>query len=156
MLALKGTIIAFATSPGQIAKEKDCHGIFTSALLKYIGTAKITIEEMLKRVRNTVYLETKGKQITWEHTSLMGNFRFNEGIIEKGIYPYTELALADKDYEVEKAGLCKELIELVVTHDWNYQNDNPGLLNKSQLKNEASDDLFVQGINIYQSSGCSN
>lgn len=157
MLAPKGTIIAFATSPGQIAKEKDCHGIYTSALLKHIGTAKITIEEMFKRVRNTVYLETKGKQITWEHTSLMGNFRFNKGIIEKGIYPYTELALADKDYEVEKAGLCKGLIELAVTHDWNYQNDIPGLLNKnkSQLKNETADDLFVLGRNIYQSSGAS-
>ncbi|MCR5150666.1 MAG: caspase family protein, partial [Clostridiales bacterium] len=154
MLAPKGTIIAFATSPGQIAKEKDYHGIYTRALLKHIETEKISIEDMFKRVRNTVYMETNGEQITWEHTSLMGNFKFNEGVIKKGACPYTELALADKDYEVEKSGLCKELIELALTHDWNYQNMIPKLLDKkrNQLKSESADDLFVLGRNIYQSS----
>ena len=34
----------------------------------------ITIENMFKRVRNTVYIWSNSTQVTWEHTSLMGDF----------------------------------------------------------------------------------
>lgn len=35
IFAPRGTIIAFATSPGQTAKEKGEHGLFTAAILEY-------------------------------------------------------------------------------------------------------------------------
>lgn len=154
ILAPKGSIIAFATSPGQVAKEKDGHGIYTSALLKHISTEKISIEDMFKRVRNTVYLETKGQQVTWEHTSLMGNFKFNDKAQWNGKNPYSKYALADNEYEYEKNGICKELIELAKTLNWNYQNKIPGIIRnkKAVFINESRDDLFVLGRNLYQSS----
>ncbi|SDV99261.1 Caspase domain-containing protein [Kandleria vitulina] len=154
ILAPKGTIIAFATSPGQVAKEINGHGVYTSALLKHISTEKISIEDMFKRVRNTVYLETKGQQVTWEHTSLMGNFKFNDKAKWNAKNPYSKYALADNEYEYEKNGVCKELIELAKTINWNYQNKIPGIIRtkKAAFISESRDDLFVLGRNLYQSS----
>jgi len=39
-------------------------------------TPNITIEEMFKRVRVTVEAKTNKKQVSWESTSLKGNFFF--------------------------------------------------------------------------------
>jgi uncharacterized caspase-like protein len=61
--APKGTIIAFATSPGQVAFDgNDDNGQFTSALLCHIDTQNLTIEDLLKRVRNTLSSSTNGRQ----------------------------------------------------------------------------------------------
>lgn len=53
--APKGTIIAFSTSPGQKASDGlNDHGVYTNALLTHIATKNLSIEDMFKRVRNTV------------------------------------------------------------------------------------------------------
>ena len=76
--APKGTIIAYATSPGQTASDGDNkNGAFTSVLLTHIDNQNLTIEDLFKRVRNTLSAMTSGKQTSWEHTSLMGDFFFN-------------------------------------------------------------------------------
>lgn len=156
ILAPKGTIIAFATSPRQTAKEdaKSGHGYFTKALLKHIKAKNISIEDMFKRVRNTVYVETSGRQITWEHTSLLGDFSFNDFEGKTPVIPYSELALADNEYEPVNRGICYELIQLAIKHDWNFQNMIPEKIerNIAKFKNEAPDDVFVLGRNLYQSS----
>lgn len=154
VLAPKGTIIGFATSPGQVAKEKNGHGYYTSAILQHIVDPDISIEEMFKRVRNTVYIWTDGTQITWEHTSLMGEFKFNEALKRNTLQMYSKFALADYEYESESNGKAMELIELARKHDWNYQNKIPGLLKQyhSTIASESLDDIFVLGRNLYQSS----
>ncbi len=76
--APKGTLIAYATSPGQVAKDgSGRNGAYTSALLQHINTPDCSIENMFKRVRNSLSAATKQKQISWEHTSLSGEFFFN-------------------------------------------------------------------------------
>src|SRR5207245_2583668 len=61
--APKGTIIAFATSPGQVALDGEgTNGAFTSALLRHIDAQDLTIEDLFKRVRNTLSAFTSGKQ----------------------------------------------------------------------------------------------
>jgi uncharacterized caspase-like protein len=74
--APKGTLIAFSTSPNEGAKDGgfDGHSIYTGALLKYIGREFLSVEELFKKVRKTVFTLTEGKQTTWEHTSLIGDF----------------------------------------------------------------------------------
>lgn len=68
--APKGTIIAYATSPGQTASDGDNkNGAFTSALLNHVDNQNLTIEDLFKRVRNTLSAMTSGKQTSWEHTS---------------------------------------------------------------------------------------
>jgi len=80
MDAPAGSLIAYATSPGKTASDgKGVNGLYTSGILKHIGTPNITIEEMFKRVRSTVTAKSDNQQIPWEATSLKGNFYFNIG-----------------------------------------------------------------------------
>jgi uncharacterized caspase-like protein len=67
-------LIAFATRPGQVAKDgSGDHSPFTAALLKHIATPNLEILDMLRRVRREVLQETNGEQITWDNESLFGN-----------------------------------------------------------------------------------
>jgi uncharacterized caspase-like protein len=67
--APKGTIIAYATLPGQIASDgTGRNGAYTAALLKHIDTPDCSLESMFKRLPNTLSAATHGKQISWEHT----------------------------------------------------------------------------------------
>ena len=154
--APKGTIIAFATSPGQSAKEDDKsgHGYYTKALLKHLKAKNLSIEEMFKRVRNTVYMDTSGGQITWEHTSLLGDFCFNDFAEISSEMKYSNIALADGDYEPVQYGMCFDIIKKALTHDYNHQNTIPRMLynGRSQMSGEQPDDIFVLGRNLYQSS----
>ncbi|WP_321419112.1 caspase family protein [uncultured Desulfobacter sp.] len=79
MNAPSGSIIAYATSPGRTASDgiSGQNGVYTAALLKYMQTPNITIENMFKMVRADVEKATRGQQIPWESTSLKGNFLFN-------------------------------------------------------------------------------
>ena len=100
--APKGTLIAFATSPKMLAKDDgiDGHSLYTGALLKYIGSERLSVETLFKKVRQTVALLSKGKQIPWEHTSLIGDFYFNKGqmIVAKNL-PYAENVIKDSQYD---------------------------------------------------------
>jgi uncharacterized caspase-like protein len=76
--APRGTLVAFATSPGQFASDgAGRNGLYTEALLKHIEEPDLAVEAMFKRVRNTLGAATKQKQISWEHTSLAGEFYFH-------------------------------------------------------------------------------
>jgi len=77
MDAPSGSIIAYATSPGQTASDgSGRNGVYTAAILEHINTENITIEEMFKLVRATIMEETDDGQVPWESTSLRGNFYF--------------------------------------------------------------------------------
>lgn len=77
--APKGSLIAFSTSPGEGALEDSTekqHGKYTNVLLKYMECS-LGIEAVFKRVRQEMNQLTNGRQIPWEHTSLMGDFYFD-------------------------------------------------------------------------------
>ena len=79
MNAPSGSIIAYATSPGNTAADgSGVNGLYTSALLEHINTPNITIEDMFKRVRNTVLIKSGSRQVPWESTSLTGYFYFKK------------------------------------------------------------------------------
>ncbi|WKN44413.1 caspase family protein [Tunicatimonas pelagia] len=79
MNAPQGSMVAYATAPGQTASDGGGqHGIYTEALLKHLPTPNITIEQVFKRVRSTVAQKSEGKQIPWESTSLTGDFYFKK------------------------------------------------------------------------------
>lgn len=74
-----GSLIAFATSPGNTASDgTDRNGLYTSALLEYINEPGISILEMFQKVRKTVRENSNGEQVPWESTSLEGNFYFSK------------------------------------------------------------------------------
>lgn len=152
--APKGTLIAFSTSPNEGASDVgfDNNSIFTGALLKYIGRERLSVEELFKKVRKTVFNLSNGKQTTWEHTSLIGDFFFNTGqLVFSVTIPYTEEVVKDVNYSKnDDFGL---LIQQIKSYNWNIQNPaidkalriQPNLLDKNQQ--------FILGRNLLQASG---
>jgi Caspase domain/Domain of unknown function (DUF4189)/Putative peptidoglycan binding domain len=72
-----GTLIAFATQPGNVALDGEGRNSpFTGALLKTIEQPGLPLGEVMIAVRNAVLKQTDSKQVPWEHSSLTGQFYF--------------------------------------------------------------------------------
>ena len=68
-----GTLIAFATAPGQVALDGEgANSPFSAALSRHIGTPGLEVQQMLTRVRAEVVAGTKSKQVPWSNSSLLG------------------------------------------------------------------------------------
>jgi tetratricopeptide (TPR) repeat protein len=69
-----GTMISYATQPDAVALDGDGRNSpFTSALLKHIATRGLEIGSLMRRVRADVVQVTRGKQVPWDHSSLIGD-----------------------------------------------------------------------------------
>jgi uncharacterized caspase-like protein len=79
MKSSEGTLIAFATGPGQKAADgkQGENSPFTSALLKNLAEPGVEIRHALTKVRAQVSEETHKQQLPWENTNLTGFFYFN-------------------------------------------------------------------------------
>jgi uncharacterized caspase-like protein len=68
-----GSLIAFATQPGNVALDGDGRNSpFTTALLKHLGTPGQSVTDDLIQVRKEVLDATEGKQVPWDNSSLTG------------------------------------------------------------------------------------
>ncbi|WP_431204170.1 caspase family protein [Bradyrhizobium betae] len=68
-----GTLIAFATAPGQVALDGEgANSPFSAALSRHLGTPGLEVQQMLTRVRAEVVSSTKSKQVPWSNSSLLG------------------------------------------------------------------------------------
>jgi tetratricopeptide (TPR) repeat protein len=68
-----GTLIAFATAPGQTALDgSGGNSPFTTAFIKHVRTPGIEVNQMLTRVRVEVATATKNRQVPWANSSLLG------------------------------------------------------------------------------------
>lgn len=66
-----GTLVAFATSPNEVAYDGSGENSpFSSALLHHIGEANISITEAMNRVTGDVFKATSGRQRPWINVSL--------------------------------------------------------------------------------------
>jgi uncharacterized caspase-like protein len=74
-----GTLIAYATQPGNVASDGDGkNSPFTEGLLKYIEQPGLEIRDMLSYVRVRVIKKTAEKQIPWDHSSLVKKVYFKK------------------------------------------------------------------------------
>jgi hypothetical protein len=77
--APSGTVVAYATGPGEVASDGDGNnGLYTQELLKNMREPNLRIEDVLKRTRISVKEKTNGQQVPWENTSLDGDFYFRK------------------------------------------------------------------------------
>jgi hypothetical protein len=152
--APKGMIIGYATSPGQVAFDGDGeNGAYTDAFLKHLSTPDITIEDLFKRVRNTLSSSTRGRQISWEHTSLMGDFYFNYSFVTDDLLPeYSETALADAGFTPHSSDIAREIIDGLKSHNWYVQNPAISKITQDALEQFSKDEIFILGRNIYQAA----
>ena len=68
-----GTLLAFATAPGQVALDGDgANSPFSLGLARHLGTPGLEVQQMLTRVRAEVVSATHGKQVPWSNSSLLG------------------------------------------------------------------------------------
>ncbi len=75
--APNGTLIAYATSPNQVADDGPGeHGLYTEELLKAMPVPGLDVEAMFKQVREGVAARSGDKQVPWDLSSVRGRFFF--------------------------------------------------------------------------------
>src|SRR5213595_279372 len=79
MKAGEGTLIAFATGPGQTALDgqEGTNSPFTRALIAHITSPGLEIQQAMTEVRAQVNEETHKGQLPWGHTNLIGSVYLN-------------------------------------------------------------------------------
>jgi hypothetical protein len=82
----EGTLIAFATGPGQTALdgETGTNSPFTRALVAHITQPGIEIQQAMTEVRAQVNEETSKNQLPWGHTNLIGSVYLNPAAAPAG------------------------------------------------------------------------
>jgi formylglycine-generating enzyme required for sulfatase activity len=77
----KGTFIAFATSPGKTASDNPGgkNGLFTQYLLEALPQPGLGLGEVFDVVRERVDATSKGKQLPWTLSSVVGRYSFVPG-----------------------------------------------------------------------------
>jgi len=75
----EGTLIAFATGPGQTALDGEVgtNSPFTRALIANIAAPGVEIQQAMTKVRAQVSEETNKNQLPWGHTDLTGSVYLN-------------------------------------------------------------------------------
>jgi uncharacterized caspase-like protein len=79
MKSSEGTLITFATSPGQPALDgpKGGHSPFTQALLDHLTEPGVEIQQVMTEVRADVHERTNNAQLPWGNSNLLGTVYLN-------------------------------------------------------------------------------
>jgi len=79
MSAPYGTLIAYSTAPDKTASDGEGkNGLYTSVLIDEIISPNLTILQVLQKVRSKLITRSGGQQVSWESTSLLKDFVFND------------------------------------------------------------------------------
>ncbi len=77
-----GTLIAYATAPGQEAADGNGgNGLYTGALLQEMKEPGLSLLELFQRVRQKVKVGSEGAQVPWESNSTVGDFYFRPLVV---------------------------------------------------------------------------
>ena len=112
MDAPKGSFVAYATAPGDVAAEGDNrNGIFTKHLLRYMREPGLEVGLMMRKVRTGVQNDTSGKQTPFEVSSLTGDFYFaSVGTPE----PQPPILLSNERVKLDRERQKLELLRLEI------------------------------------------
>jgi len=81
MNAGTGTLIAYATAPGQTADDNTAgnNGLFTTYLIQSLKVPGLSLEQVFKRTNGLVQAGSGGTQVPWIASSVNGDFYFHLG-----------------------------------------------------------------------------
>jgi len=109
--APRGTYIAFSTGPGEVAVDGDgSHSPYAAALAETMTIPGLKVEETFKLTRQKVLELTDMKQMTWDSSSLTGDFYFRPPLrkmTEKVEDPIEETEQSQKDRKILEAFFSK-------------------------------------------------
>jgi hypothetical protein len=98
--APRGSYIAYATAPGQVALDGDKgNSPYASALATAIRTPGLTLEDTFKKARREVLAATADQQIPWDTSSITGSFYF------AGAAPTPAVAIAPPPVRTDRPAL---------------------------------------------------
>ena len=99
----EGTLIAFATGPGQTALDgqEGSNSPFTRALLANLTQPGMEIQQAMTKVRAQVNEETNKGQLPWGHTNLIGTVYLNGAPAPGAVAAVAPAAGASKASDVE-------------------------------------------------------
>src|SRR5438445_12054692 len=99
----EGTLIAFATGPGQTALDgqEGSNSPFTRALLANVTQPGVEIQQAMTKVRAQVNEETNKGQLPWGHTNLIGSVYLNGAPAPGAVAAATPAAGPSKASDVE-------------------------------------------------------
>jgi hypothetical protein len=104
----EGTLIAFATGPGQTALDgkEGANSPFTRALLANLTQPGVEIQQAMTKVRAQVNEETNKGQLPWGHTNLIGSVYLNGAPVPAApgalqVAPVTAASVPTADVELE-------------------------------------------------------
>ena len=99
----EGTLIAFATGPGQTALDgqEGANSPFTRALLANLTQPGVEIQQAMTKVRAQVNEETNKGQLPWGHTNLIGSVYLNGAPAPGAVAAATPAAGASPASDVE-------------------------------------------------------
>lgn len=107
--APRGTYIAYATAPGQVALDGEGRNSpYTQALTKAMTKPGLTIEETFKEARRTVLASTGDRQTPWETSSITGRFYFKKAA------PKPQISKEELTWSLVKNSTNPDLIQTYV------------------------------------------
>ncbi len=113
MKSPRGSFVAFATSPGEVASDGiGRNGVFTKHFLKQMEVPGLEIAQMFKKVIRGVRIDTNSKQAPWQNSSMEGNFYFTPLLSNEK--PITTLHKPTATVErIQKPNVEQEMWDLV-------------------------------------------
>ena len=80
----KGSLILYATSPGDVAADgAGRNGLFTQHLLKAIAQSHQPVEKVFKITANKVFNDSGKRQLPWQSGVILGDFYFSKSKLKK-------------------------------------------------------------------------
>src|SRR5438552_3620384 len=122
----QGTLLAFATGPGQTALDGEAgtNSPFTRALLANIAQPGVEIQQAMTKVRAQVNDETAKNQLPWGHTNLTGSVYLNpaKATTEASSTPVAAAPATDVEIEFWRSIKDSNKVEELNAYLTNYPN----------------------------------
>lgn len=144
----KDTLIAYSTSPNQVAMDgSGRNSPYTKALLDNMTIPGIPIEQVFKKIRNNLDNVTGGKQVPWYISSLGGDFYFNTERVTaqesskperiKQSDETKKLAEEKRRLEVERKTLEKERSALAIKNKQLAMGKRPSVSTANEIRRDG-------------------
>ncbi|MBF0266533.1 MAG: caspase family protein [Gammaproteobacteria bacterium] len=155
MHAPNGSVILYATSPGDVAADGDGNnGLFTEKLLKFINKKGLKIEDVFKQTAIEVSHASNKKQVPYFEGVILGNFYFTDSIVfnnntakeNKDTINRINIGQEDKFWDTVTKDDSKEMYQAYVEQypNGNYKSLALIKINQKSLKNIQGKEPIIE------------